>query len=66
MAQSVLRVTAYPTSQVVREPCAVPFALSALGTHMVEVPWSDVEAGGKYAALFGAATQLLKFLTEDS
>ncbi|MFO0613579.1 MAG: hypothetical protein U0414_13365 [Polyangiaceae bacterium] len=42
------------------------FALSALGTHMVEVPWSDVEAGGKYAALFGAATQLLKFLTEDS
>lgn len=39
-------------------------ALSALGTHTVEVPWADVEAGGKYVALFTAATQLLKFLTD--
>lgn len=39
------------------------FALSALGTHMVEVPWAEVEAGGKYVSLFTAAIELLKLLT---
>ena len=39
------------------------FALSALGTHSVEVPWAEVEAGGKYEKLFVAAIELLKALT---
>lgn len=38
--------------------------LSALGNHTVEVPWADVEDGGRYAKLFDAAIELLQFVTE--
>lgn len=33
--------------------------LSAQGLHRVEVPWADVEKGGRYEALFVAATAVL-------
>lgn len=38
-------------------------ALTAHGIHTAEVPWSEVEAGGKYEALFVAATKLLEAIT---
>lgn len=34
-------------------------ALSAQGLHRVEVPWAEVEKGGRYEALFVAATAVL-------
>ncbi len=38
-------------------------ALSANGVHSIEVPWAEVEEGGKYSGLFDAATALLQDLT---
>jgi hypothetical protein len=45
-------------------PEAVRFtALSANGLHRVEVPWKEVEKGGKYEPLFAAAVDLLREVT---
>lgn len=39
-------------------------ALTAQGTHMDQVEWSEVEPGGRYDPLFAAAIQLLQYITE--
>lgn len=39
-------------------------ALAPTGSHQVEVPWAEVEAGGKYAKLFHAIVGLLEEVTE--
>jgi hypothetical protein len=63
-AQPLLAVPPAPRS---RAPIPVDrvrlTALSAMGLHTIEVPWSDLEPPGKYAELFTSAAKLLERAT---
>lgn len=63
-ARVLLKVPAAPRQSAPLPPDRVRMtAISANGTHMVEVPWSEVEPPAKYAAVFTAAAKLLQEVT---
>jgi hypothetical protein len=63
-AQPLLAVPPAPRSRRPLPADKVRFtALSAMGLHTIDVPWSDVEPPGRYADLFTAAAKLLGRIT---
>lgn len=61
---SVPPTTRDPNDDSFDADCVKISVLSALGTHTIEVPWIEVEDGGRYEKLFSAAIELLQFVTE--
>lgn len=64
-AQPLLAVPPAPRSKTPVAPDKVRItALSAMGLHTIEVPWSELEPPGKYAELFTSAAKLLERTTK--
>ncbi|MGH7295509.1 MAG: hypothetical protein ACRELB_11275, partial [Polyangiaceae bacterium] len=63
-AQPLLAVPPAPRSQAPIPVDKVRMtALSAMGLHTIEAPWSELEPPGKYADLFTSAAKLLERAT---
>ncbi len=65
---SLLAVPPAPRARPSKPPAKDMLRLSALtakGVHSVEVPWAEIEKGGRYEQLFVAASKLLAQVTQS-
>ena len=64
----LLSIAPSPRARPAKPPAKDHLRLSALtakGVHSVEVPWAEIEQGGRYERLFVAASKLLAQVTQS-